>query len=371
MQGRPRDGPPAQSGDHRMDLRRGRRIAQGKIDIVGELAAHADREALFDHDDMFSAGQQSAQRRGWERPERHDGHKPDAETIGTHLIDGVLDGAIDRTHGNHQHFRIVGAIGAQQATGIAPEPRFEFCREFRYQPQRQGLLIVLQEAHLGERIRPHHGADGNRSRGIKHLHRLIRRQERIDVGLIGHVHALDGMREDEAVDADHHWHRKFLGQPKRLNVQVDRILIGFRKQLHPAGVAHRHRIGMIVPDVDRRADGPIAERHHDRQAKACGVVDRLGHEQQALARGRGIGARAGRRRADRDREGGEFRFHIDKFAILQIARSHHLAEPFDNMGLRRDRIGADDFGAAQGNCLGGGVGTFGLLQHRIFLTPPS
>ena len=68
MQGRPRDGAPTQSGYHRMDLRCGRRIAQGKIDIVGELAAHSDREALFDHDDMFSAGQQSAQRRGWKRP---------------------------------------------------------------------------------------------------------------------------------------------------------------------------------------------------------------------------------------------------------------------------------------------------------------
>ena len=147
--------------------------------------------------------------------------------------------------------------------------------------------------------------------------------------------------------------------------------IGFRKQLQPAGVTHRHRIGMIIPDVNRCADGPIAERHHDRQAEARGVVDRLGHEQQALARGRGIGARAGGRCPDRDREGGEFGFHIDEFAILQFAQSNHLAEPFDNMGLRRDRISADDLGAAQGNRLGCGVGTFSLLQHRIFLTPPS
>ena len=149
------------------------------------------------------------------------------------------------------------------------------------------------------------------------------------------------------------------------------FLVGFRKQLQPAGVAHRHRVGMIVPDVDRRADCAVAERHHDRQAEAGGVVDCLGHEQQALACGRGVGARAGCRSADGDRERGEFRFYIDEFAILQVAFFHHLAEPFDDMGLRRDRIGADDLGAAQGNGLGGGVGTFNLLQHAIFLTPPT
>ena len=220
---------------------------------------------------------------------------------------------------------------------------------------------MLQETNFGESVRTYHGADGNRILGIEHLHRLIRRQERVDVGLRWHVHALDGVGEDKAIDADHHGHRQFLGQPERLNVQVDRILIGFRKQLQPAGVAHRHRVGMIVPDVDWRADRPIAERHYDRQAEAGSVVDRFGHEQQALARGRGVGARAGCRRADGDRERREFRFHIDEFAIVQVACLHHLAEPFDDMGLRRDRIGADNFGTAQGDGLGGRVGTFDLL----------
>ncbi len=38
----------------------------------------------------------------------------------------------------------------------------------------------------------------------------------------------------------------------------------------------------------------LATRHDDRQPEPGGVVDRLGHEQQALARGRRVGARAGR-----------------------------------------------------------------------------
>ena len=140
------------------------------------------------------------------------------KSVGTHLIDGVLDGAIDRTHGDHQHFRILGAIGAQQAAGIASEPHLEFGGEFGDQPQRQCLLVVLQEAHFSKGIRPHHCADRNRVHGIEHLHRFVRRQIGVDIGLRGHVHALDRVGEDEAVDADHHRHRKFLGQPESLDV---------------------------------------------------------------------------------------------------------------------------------------------------------
>ena len=80
------------------------------------------------------------------------------------------------------------------------------------------------------------------------------------------------------------------------------FLIGLGEQLDPSGVAHRHRIGMVVPDVDRRADCAVAERHDDRQAETGGVVDRFGHEQKALAGGRGIGPRARGRGADRHRQ---------------------------------------------------------------------
>ena len=103
---------------------------------------------------------------------------------------------------------------------------------------------------------------------------------------------------------------------------------------------------MIVPDVDRRADRAIAERHDDRQAEAGGVVDGLRHEEQALARGRRIGARAGGRSADRDRQRGKFAFDIDEFAIGDLAESDHFADALDDVGLRRDRIGADDLGPA-------------------------
>src|SRR5271166_6895998 len=45
--------------------------------------------------------------------------------------------------------------------------------------------------------------------------------------------------------------------------------------------------------IDRRADRPVSQRHDDRQAEAGCVVDGLRHEQEALARRRSIGSRAG------------------------------------------------------------------------------
>ena len=78
-----------------------------------------------------------------------------------------------------------------------------------------------------------------------------------------------------------------------------RLLVGLGVELDPARVALRHRVAVVVPDVDRRADRAVGDRHDDRQAEAGGVVERLGHVEQALARGRGVGARAGGRGADR------------------------------------------------------------------------
>ena len=136
------------------------------------------------------------------------------------------------------------------------------------------------------------------------------------------------------------------------------------EELDPAGFAHRHRVGMIVPDVDRRADGAVSERHHDRQAEAGGVVDRLRHEQEALARRRGIGARAGGRGADGDRERREFALDIDELAIVELAEPDELAEALDDMGLRRDRIGADDLRPAERDRARHGLRAFDLVQHR-------
>jgi hypothetical protein len=85
--------------------------------------------------------------------------------------------------------------------------------------------------------------------------------------------------QDEAVLADHDRHAQLLGQAEGLDVQVDRLLVGLGMELDPPGVGHGHAVGVIVPDVDRGADRPVADGHDDRQAQPGGVVDRFRHEQ--------------------------------------------------------------------------------------------
>ena len=125
-----------------------------------------------------------------------------------------------------------------------------------------------KEAHLRKSFRPDHRADRGGLGGIEHLHRIVGRQIGVDLLLRGDVDAFHRVRQDKTVDADHDRHRQFLGEPERQDVQVDRLLVGLGEQLQPTGVAHRHRVGMIVPDIDGCADRAVAERHHDRQAEA-------------------------------------------------------------------------------------------------------
>jgi hypothetical protein len=101
--------------------------------------------------------------------------------------------------------------------------------------------------------------------GIEDLTGLVRRQEGVDGGWIRHVETLDRMGQDEPVHADHHRQGQLLGESERLEVEIDRLLVRSRIELDPAAVAHRHGIGVVVPDVDRRTDRPVGDRHHDRQ----------------------------------------------------------------------------------------------------------
>ena len=65
-------------------------------------------------------------------------------------------------------------------------------------------LACIRYLDLGERLRPDHRADRHRLGRIEQLARLERRQERVDLLLVGHVDLLDGVGEDEAVHAHHH-----------------------------------------------------------------------------------------------------------------------------------------------------------------------
>jgi len=80
-------------------------------------------------------------------------------------------------------------------------------------------------------------------------------------------------------------------------------------------------------------DGSIGERHHDRQAQAGSVVDRLHHEQESLARRGRVRPCAGGGRADRHRHRSEFRLDVDELTRRQFTGLHHGADRFDDVRL--------------------------------------
>ena len=122
------------------------------------------------------------------------------------------------------------------------------------------------------------------------------------------------MGEDEPVHADHDGDGDLFGEAEGLDVQVSGLLDRLGEQLDPAGVARRHGIAVVVPDVDGGADGPVGQGHDDGQSEPAGVVDGLHHEQQPLAGCRGEGAGPGGGGADGDRHRGELRFNVDELA---------------------------------------------------------
>jgi hypothetical protein len=279
------------------------------------------------------------------------------------LVHRVLDGAQHGAQGDDDGFGVVQAIRFDQTARVASKNLAEFLCHLRNQVQRLHLLGVGQVAHLGKGLRANHGADRHGFVRVQHLARLVGRQEAVHLRLIRHVHALVGVGQDKAIHAHHDRQGQFLGDPERLDVQVKRFLVRLGEQLQPAGVAHRHAVGMVVPDVDRGADGTVGHGHHDGQAQPGGVVDRLGHEQQALAGGCRVSPGARRGRTDGHAHGGKFGLDVDELAARERAGFHHFAQPFDDVRLGRDRVGADHLGAAQRDRRSHGMGAFALFKH--------
>ena len=168
---------------------------------------------------------------------------------------------------------------------------------------------------------------------IEELAGLVGREEGVDVALLGHVNAFDGVGEDEAVHAHHDREGELFGEAEGLDVQIRRLLIGLGKELDPAGVAHGHGVTVVVPDVDWRTNGPVGERHDDRETESRSVVDRFDHEEESLACCGGVGARTRRGGADRDGHRRELGFDIDEFTRREVARLHHGTDCLDDVRL--------------------------------------
>jgi hypothetical protein len=102
-----------------------------------------------------------------------------------HLVDGVLDRSQHRTHRDDDGFGILGQIRMRQATRLATEYRLELLGQLRDQFESLHLLGVRQVAHLRESLRADHRADRHRLPRVKHLARFVRRQEGVDLLLVG------------------------------------------------------------------------------------------------------------------------------------------------------------------------------------------
>ena len=250
-----------------------------------------------------------------------------------------------------------------QPARITPEGLGELLRELADAADGLLLACVGQVADFLEGFGADHGADGHRVVGVEHLARLVRRQEGVDLVLVGDVDPFRRMGEDEAVHADHDGDGQLLGEPEGLDVQVSGLLVGLGEELDPAGIPRRHRVAVVVPDVDGSAHGAVGQCHDDGQPEPTGVVERLHHEEEPLAGGGGEGPGAGSRGADGHRHGGELRLDVDELAGRELARLHHFPDRLDDVGLGRDRVGTHDLRAAERHGLGDGPGALNLLEH--------
>ena len=267
------------------------------------------------------------------------------------------------THREDRDFGVFHAVGGDEPPGGAAELLGELLSDPLDHGDRVHHAAVREVAHFGEGFGAHHRADRIGLRGIENLTRFIGRKERVDFFLRRDVHALEGVRQHEPVHADHDRNRDFFGDAEGLDVQVHRFLVRFAEELDPAAVALAHRVGMVVPDVDRGADRAVGDRHDDGQPQPRAVVDRLHHVEEPLGRGRRVGARTRDRGADRDRHRGEFALDVDVLAVLELALAAEQPQVFDDVRLRGNRIGADHFRAAERHGLGDALAAFELLKH--------
>jgi len=275
----------------------------------------------------------------------------------------VLNRAIDGTECHHNGFRPLRPIGAQQAACAVTKAAFKFLRQHWNALQGAELFVMSEVTNLHERFRTYHGAYRDRVRRIEHLPWFESWEESIDIGLGDDVELFVGVSQDKTVHTDHYGAREFFGNAEGQDVEVGGFLGGFGEELNPAGIAHRHGIGVIIPDVDGCSNGAVADSHHNGKAETGGVIDGFGHEQKPLAGSSRIGAGAGSGCANGDGECGKFRLHVDEFAVAELAGLDHLRETFDDVRLRSDGIGADDFGLAEGDGFRDGAGGFNLLAH--------
>ena len=170
----------------------------------------------------------------------------------------------------------------QQATGVSAKNTLKFGLHLRDKVDSLQHLVVGDVAHLGEGFGADHRADRQRVVGVQYLTRFVGRQELFDLFGFRQVDLFDRVGQNKAVHAHHHRNAEFLRDAERLHVQVRGLLIVFGEQLYPPGIALAHRVAVVIPNVDGRADGPVRHGHHDGKTQTGSVIHGLNHIEQTL-----------------------------------------------------------------------------------------
>ena len=338
--------------------------------VLAQDAARPHGDGAVENDHARNSAKRPAYLVNRPRPVAGHAEGADRDTLVAQLVDDVGERAQHRAQGDDDHLGVGGAVGPQEAARVAPERLGEVVGDLADDVEGAELAVRHQVLHLGVGLRPHHRPDRDRLVRVEPLPRLERREVGVDLVLSRYVDLLHRMGQHEAVHADHHRQGEPLGQGEGLHVQVDGLLVGRREQHQPSGVALGERVGVVVPDVDRRAQCTVGHGHHHRQTESRRVGQCLGHEEQSLARGSRVGAGTGSRSADARRERAELGLDHQVLARSQLPGGDQVGERLHDVGLRGDRVRRHDMRAAPGHGLGDRTRTLQLPKHG-FHSPAS
>ena len=244
----------------------------------------AGRVGSIEHCDLPDGLESSAHPIDRERPERPDLEQSDALSFRSELVDHVFHRAARRAKADDRALGVVQCVRLDHVVPTAGD-RLELsghvfeCGE----GGRHGCNLLM--THLVVVIRH---SERTLRRGRTQIEQrkrdVVLADEPLDDPVAEQHDGLGRVRDGEAVLADEHRQQdvRMLGDPRRHHHQVVRFLRVFGKQLHDAGVAHEHAVGMIAMDVDRARKSTVPDRHHDRGAHRGRDVDDLGHQRKTL-----------------------------------------------------------------------------------------
>ena len=157
---------------------------------------------------------------------------------------------------------------------------------------------------------------------------------------------------------------------------VEHLLRGGRPAHQPAHVPGAQRVGVLRAEVARRVQGPVGDRHLDRDAGPGDDRVHLVGVRHADAGGPGVGARPARPGAERGRQLRVLAVRGDVLGVEDAVRDE-LGQVHHDRGVRPDRVRGDHIHVGVQRRVGGrraavqplpGAGQFSQPLHTVWRT---